>query len=222
MKQAKVFLDTSVVKHAIRSRTVMRPWRHGREAGTGTAQGIVSEDPARRVSGRLRLEIDCLSEVTRLAEEGILELLWHFETFAEFARIFMIPGAASDFSRAGIRMVRGPFDYGRPLVPLYPPGPTDASAVREEQVRFLKSLDHVRFLQLQRACGAAQGQVTNDNQLIDAFHIWCAEHEGAHYFLTTDLKLIRLITNHRTYPPRVRVLAPSELLDDIRGDSDPS
>jgi hypothetical protein len=80
---------------------------------------------------------------------------------------------------------------------------------------FLKSITHPRFLQLQRACGAFQGDSVKENQLADAFHIWCAEAANASHFLTTDFTLANLVRRHRTAPPQVRVVAPSELLDEL-------
>ncbi len=53
-----------------------------------------------------------------------------------------------------------------------------------EQYNFLRSLDHGRFLELRRICGAEQGQKVNRNQLLDAFHLWCAEFNRCEYFLS--------------------------------------
>jgi hypothetical protein len=86
----------------------------------------------------------------------------------------------------------------------------------EGQYRFLCSLDHPRFRQLQRITGAYQGaQSANRNQLLDAFHLWCAEHNGSDYFLTLDFKLARVIEKAKN-KPSVPAVRPSELLNAIR------
>ena len=50
------------------------------------------------------------------------------------------------------------------------------------------------------------------NQLLDAFHIRSAEAAAAEYFLTTDLKLVRLISHYKAHPPTCRVMAPAQLV----------
>jgi predicted nucleic acid-binding protein len=58
--------------------------------------------------------------------------------------------------------------------------------------------------------------VINENQLIDAFHIFWAESTNADYFLTCDRKLIRLLENHKKYPPTVKVVLPSKLMEELK------
>jgi hypothetical protein len=84
---------------------------------------------------------------------------------------------------------------------------------RERQMEFLARIERERFKQLQRATGAYQGRGAkpNDNQMLDAYHIWYAEAAEADYFLTLDHKLLRSIQRHRSFPPKVTCLSPSGL-----------
>ncbi len=87
---------------------------------------------------------------------------------------------------------------------------------KELQFEFLSGLHHERFMELQKLTGAHQGQrKANRNQLLDAFHIWCAEHSDCDYFLTMDLKLIRMVSNNRKRNLRLKLVGPSELLWEI-------
>jgi hypothetical protein len=94
--------------------------------------------------------------------------------------------------------------------------PADESSAKDVQVDFLAGLRQKRFLHLQKACGARQGNRVVPNQLIDAFHIWCAESAAASHFLTNDFKLIRAVRNYKSSPPKVKLVKPSELLADFR------
>ena len=88
---------------------------------------------------------------------------------------------------------------------------------RAEQLHFLSSLSNSRFLELQKATGAYQGdKPRNRNQLLDAFHFWCAEHNECDFFLTLDFKLIRVFSLSRT-TSTVRLIRPSELLTELNG-----
>ena len=54
----------------------------------------------------------------------------------------------------------------------------------QAQFKFLRSLNDERFRELQAITGAYQGEgKINRNQLLDAFHLWCAEGNGCDLFL---------------------------------------
>lgn len=214
---ARVFLDTSAVKHSIRSRTVLHPHTQTITFNGKTHEvmvhDIVEIDPASGVNAEpLRTEINLLSDVAKFAKAGDIELLSHIEMEMEFIEIQLFGRSRSEFDDIPIQMVDGPVRYDRVLAPSSPFSPETSKSL---QIDFLKSLNHSRYRELQRACGAHQGSKINENQLIDAFHIWCAESGGASHFLTTDLKLTRLVRQHRTAPPHVRVVTPSELLEEL-------
>jgi hypothetical protein len=76
----------------------------------------------------------------------------------------------------------------------------------------LRKLEHKRFRDLQRITGAYQGEgKPNRNQLLDAFHLWCAEHNGSDFFLSLDFKLAKIIERSIS-KPMVAVVRPSQLL----------
>jgi hypothetical protein len=79
------------------------------------------------------------------------------------------------------------------------------------------SINDKRFIELQRACGAFQGHIKppNHNQLLDAFHIWCAEFAGCSYFLTLDFKLMRVLSKSKA-KTQLRLVRPSELLFEVQ------
>lgn len=199
-ERARVFLDTTVVKHSIRSRQEF------------CGHKIVDIDPTASVQpGRLRMEIDLLSEVAQRTRAGGIELLWHIESWVEFLGIYLFPGGGTpELLDAGVTRVEGPMQYSRSLFGSR--SLLSSDTCRSVMTDFLNRITHPRFLQLKRACGALQGDHVNENQLADAFHIWCAEAANASHFLTTDFKLVRVVRGHRTAPPLVKVVSPSELL----------
>src|SRR5262249_21334113 len=139
---------------------------------------------------------------------GDIELLWHIESWIEFLGIYLFPGGGtSELIEAGYTMVDGPFKYSRSLF--------SGDTMRSSMTDFLNRITHARFLQLKHACGALQGDHVNENQLADAFHIWCAEVADASHFLTTDFKLARVVRSYKAAPLRVKVVIPSELLDEL-------
>jgi hypothetical protein len=81
----------------------------------------------------------------------------------------------------------------------------------DAEFKFIESLADDRLLELRRACGAEQGKTVNRNQLLDAFHLWCAEHNGCEYFLSLDFKLGR-VTAASKAKLSCRIVRPSELL----------
>jgi hypothetical protein len=204
----RVFLDTSVKKHSLRKRTLLRPRR-----GSSTYE-FYDEDPAADTSGQLRIEIDLLSRVASLARAGKIRLLSNLEATAELLRILLFPSPGeSVFAGIEIEKVDSPIEYSRLVTPL----PFMDVSVKDLQVAFMDRIDHPRFLQIRRACGAYQGDgvPVPANQIVDAFHVWCAEAGGATHFLTTDFRLTRVVSNFKAAPLKLRVVTPSELLSDL-------
>jgi hypothetical protein len=115
-----------------------------------------------------------------------------------------------DFYGAKVSSVDAPVQYGRIMFEAN-------SDYKEEQFRFLSSIKHDRFRELQRITGAYQGErKLNRNQLLDAFHLWCAEHNKCHFFLTLDFTLAKIVAKSKA-KPRVPVLKPSEVLTALKG-----
>jgi hypothetical protein len=75
-------------------------------------------------------------------------------------------------------------------------------------------LNDKRFLELQKITGAFQGKRgVQRNQLLDAFHLWCAEHNKCDFFLSLDFKL----ATHTKGRVPVLIVRPSQLLAAVRG-----
>jgi hypothetical protein len=200
-----VFLDVSVRKHAIRRRERLYPI-----PGTSVYR-IEERDPTRIVTGQLRDEIDAISAVASLARAGAIKLASNLETTLELLTIVSIPSPGkSEFHDINIANVPAPFEYSRLASGTH----YVSGTAKELQYAFLRRIRAPRFLEIQRACGAYQGDsvAPNGNQLADAFHIWCAEVAAAEYFLTTDLKLVRVVRQYKKAPLRVSVVSPTQLL----------
>jgi len=199
------------MKHSIRSREMLRE----RRPGSGTYE-LVLEDPVElaHVHSGLRAEIDLIPTIAEWAGSGVIRLGWNQETALEFFGTYIIPGGGSSvFADVAVTMVESPLEYSRMLAL-----PDRSISSSELRMMFLQGIDHPRFLQLLRATGAYQGPgKLHERQAMDAFHIWCAEHNAMTHFLTTDLKLTRIVKQYKTAPVKVAVVTPAELVAEIRG-----
>lgn len=114
------------------------------------------------------------------------------------------------FYGAEIETIDAPIQYSRVMVS----AGMDADRL---QYDFLARQEHPRFKELQKATGAYQGlKPLNRNQLLDAFHFWCAEHNSCDYFLTLDFTLVHMLsTAHQRRPSTTIAVTASELLGKI-------
>src|SRR6202035_657880 len=109
---------------------------------------------------------------------GRVEFLINIETQMEIWGLPNLDSETGRFYGAARRVVEAPADYNRIMF-------GGNASYKEEQFNFLRSLQHDRFLELQRVTGAYQGEVEiNRNQLLGAFHLWCAEHNASDFFLS--------------------------------------
>lgn len=181
------------------------------------------EDPARDVTGELRREIDLLPQIADLARSGRIKLLAHIEATAELLSILMLPSPGeSVFHGIEIEKLDSPVEYSR-FVTAMPP--YLEGSPKEIQAGFFDRLGHPRFLEIRRACGAYQGEgvKVRESQIMDAFHIWCAEFGEATHFLTTDFKLTRVVSTYKKAPLKLKVITPSQFLADMAAEAgDPS
>jgi hypothetical protein len=215
----RVFVETNTIKLSVDSRTVLMPreektLRWGDKDIKTTVHDVVEINPNDRITdANFRAEVDLLWRVADIASSGAIELITTAEVFVELMGITILGRRKTRLLDAGITQVNAPFEYSR-VIAGFTPGSSQRPG-HDAQVAFLKRLTFPRFLQLRKACGADQGENVNENQLIDAFHVWCAEEASASHFLTCDLKLVRLARQYKKYPIRVKVVSPSELLADI-------
>ena len=160
--------------------------------------------PNRKLEVDQYRESELLRPIAELAKLGRIEILVGREVIFESLRRRNMDGGDGHFYGAPVTTVAPPFQYGRVIV-----------GGQETQVDFVKSLRIPRLDQLAVACGAMQGKTINANQLMDAFHVYCAEAANATHFLTADRGLVNLIKHHRRFPPRVKAVLPSQLLNEL-------
>ena len=176
-----------------------------------TVHDPVALNPNERIQNpELKAEAELLPQVAALADTGLVIFQISIETQVETAGIPSLDSQTGHFYGADREIVRTPVKYSRVLF-----GGTETWW--EGQYTFLSSLKHERFLELQRITGAYQGpnKNVNRNQLLDAFHLWCAEHNGSDFFLSLDFKLAKVIEKAKN-KPMVPVVKPSQLLAAMR------
>jgi hypothetical protein len=211
---SRIFLDTSVLRHAADRRIVGRPYTKTLNWGGSTVLATlvrwVEEYPNERLTARFRRKLSLLPLFAHLAKRRRVELLSHHEVRWELAGLPPSHDSRGLFYGAPITMVPDPFPYGRVIAG----AGIDASTVF---VQLLLSVDDPEFLQIQKATGARQGQNVSANQLLDAFHILCADRAGADFFLTTDLKLVRSVRAQAKHAARVPIVDPGHLVRTLLG-----
>jgi hypothetical protein len=153
----------------------------------------------------LKREADLLPSVADLGKSGAVQFVLHHEALLELWGIPNQDSRTGLFFNAPLQFIQAPGQYERVAVG----SGLDSQA---EQYQFLLSLREPRFLEPQRATGAYQGaNPVNRNQLLDAFHIWCAESHGAEYFLTLDFNLIASVQRSKAAVV-CKLVRPSGLL----------
>lgn len=207
-----IFLDTNVLKASVDSQLVLVPepqkinWG-GRELEIEVHRPVyVNQNTKYLAQGNHERFEDtvALRFIAALAKDNKIRLISHLEVTIE---LMGLPRAAGGerFYGAPIEQVTGPFKYDRTVF-----DGTD----RDYQYEFLSAVEHPRFKELQSVCGAYQGanRPLHRNQLLDAFHILCAESASATHFLTLDNKLIRALTNQPRRQTSVTPITPKRLL----------
>lgn len=207
----QIFLDTGVLKASSDTRLMFVPQDQTVTWGTEEVTrpvyrpmywnqntSYLRTKPARFVDTVL------LRFIAALAKQGKIRLVMHHEVQWELMGVKHAYGSGALFYKAPIAFVEGPVETSGILL--------DGSG-RDYQYEHLCSIDHARFSQLQRWTGAWQGpnNPLNRNQLLDAFHIWCAEHSNSDYFLTHDDGLIREMSKGSERRTPVNIITPTDL-----------
>jgi hypothetical protein len=220
-KTPKIFLETNALKFA--SERVLRWYSKPGMVRWGDSHLAVrlvrcyeeypNEQRGLRDHWRLRLDALMLRHIAWLALEHRVELLSTREVETELHTLPKTDDPRGLFYGAPITWVRAPAWQQSAEWLLDPTGRRRRTPF-QRLLEFLPEIQRQRFLELQKAAGAYQGErrPLHPNQLLDAFHIWCAESAGADYFLTLDSKLLRHLAGHRRYPPRVACVRPMGLL----------
>jgi hypothetical protein len=214
MPKAKVYLDTNIFKFSatgllrFRPREVTVDW--GRMKQPLTVHDPVMVNPNDGLDNpELRREAELLPQVAALAGSGVADFVINIETEMEVWGLPNLDSETGRFYGAPYTRIDAPVQYGRVFF-------GGNVGYKEEQFNFLRSLKHRRFGELQRITGAYQGKAkVNRNQLLDAFHLWCAEHNRCDFFLSLDFKLAKVIANSKN-KSTVLIVKPSELLATVQ------
>lgn len=205
-----VYVDTNVRKFSaarlprLRPRTETINW--GDTSQEVDVYDLVDVNPNDAISNpELRREVELLPQVAALGTNSLINFVSQVETEIETWGLPNLDSRDGAFYGATITSIDAPVTYGRVVIGA-------GIGAKEEQFRFLASISAERFLELQRITGAYQGPgKLQRNQLLDAWHIWCAEHYGCDYFLTLDFKLQRVVARSRR-AVNIRLTKPSELI----------
>lgn len=206
----KVYVDTNVFKFAAtelpRTRRVFKGVNWGGVTQLAEVHQPITVNPNERIEpgSELRAEVQLLPKVAQLARDGVIVLAISSETTIELSGIPNLDSMTGELYNAPRILVQPPIRYGRVVF-----GGTEDFT--DLQLNFIEALKDKRLLELRRTCGADQGAKVNRNQLLDAFHLWCAEFNACEYFLSLDFKLARVIGRAKT-KPSCRIVRPSELL----------
>jgi hypothetical protein len=193
----KIFLDTNVIKASLDNVLRMFPTKRtlclGKTSITFDQYKLKAINPNDTIDNeKLKSEVQILSRIAAYWKTGTLEFITGMEVIFELWGLRKSREIPLKFHGVPISIVDAPIMYQRAVLEPNKTSPTQI------QVDFLKSLKDERFLQLQKACGAYQGEKRRvPNQLKDAFFIWCAESAHADYFLTLDFNLINHISKHK-------------------------
>ena len=213
MTEIKVYVDTNILKYAASSLKRFRPRQQtlnwgGKEIDT-TVHDIVEVNPNNNIRNnpQLRYEVELIKDFVALEKQKNLMFCLNIETELESWGLPNMDSQTGKLYGAKVHSIEAPFKYSRVVVGWN-------TEPKEEQFSFIKNIQDKRFSLIQKAVGAYQGKDKwNRNQLLDAFHLWCAEHNHCHYFLTCEAKKLRKqMSNKRDFSYIPKVVSPSELL----------
>ena len=153
---------------------------------------------------QLRKECFALRCLSRFDDLATIHFVQQFETSLEIGSL----GNPSIFD-AKVQQVDGPIEYSRSLFDK-----------RFPQWKFVNKIDHPRLNHLKKVAGVQEGMNEKNlrSQVMDAWHLWCAERNECNFFLTTDYKLINLVNSSskskkNSQPIMVKLVSPLNLME---------
>jgi hypothetical protein len=209
----KVYIDTTVLKFSATQLPRLRPRKQtinwGGRFYEATVHDLVRVNPNDFIDNvELKAETELLPTLAEAGKCGKVKFVIQMETLFESWGIPNMDSEAGKFYGGPYEEVEAPIKYSRVLLGFN----RDA---RKMQFSFLSSIRDARFLELQKMTGAYQGPgKLNRNQLLDAFHIWCAEYNRCDYFLTLDFKLLSMLRKQNRHS-LVELVKPSEFVEKI-------
>jgi hypothetical protein len=211
----KVYIDANVIKFSATKQLRIVPKNEKTRNWYGKVTGVLVNsieyvNPNDWIQNtKLKKEAYLLMQIAKLAKQSRLQVVMNLETKLETWGLPRMASKTGEFYGAHIKHVDAPIKYERIIMGL-------GFDLKKAQYEFMKDIPNKRFLQLQKEIGAYQGKnKTNHNQLLDAYHIWCAEHNQCDFFLTLDFKLIKIVNKSKSASIKPILVTPSELLDKI-------
>lgn len=214
----KVFVDANIFKYS--ASKLLRLFPREQKLNWGGQETITTVHDMRYVNPNdniknnktLRKEVDLLPYIVELQDKENIEFCITSESDLEVMGLPNMDSKTGKLYGAKITYLKPPIDYQRILI-----GWT--TDTQQAQYDFLRSIKSERFLEIQKATGAYQGEnPPNKNQLLDAFHLWCAEHSKCDVFLTGEApKLKRSINRNKGFEFEPELMLPSELLNLLDG-----
>lgn len=203
----KIMLETNVLKFAATKLERLVP--RGNVGGVPIYEHRYINPNDAITNPDLKTEAELLPRIAELAKRRDLELLLDDEANLESWGVKNMDSAGGLFFDAPIKDAEPPLSYERILF-------GGGVSARERVKRFLIGINDKRFIELSKVLGGYQGSNNyNLNQLRDAYYVWSAEHNSCEYMLTMDFKLIKMIQLDRKQRVKVRVVRPSELLEEV-------
>ena len=210
---SKVYIDTTILKFSATQLPRLRPRKSLINWGNRTHEVVVHDfvyiNPNDFIDNDdLKAETMLLPTLAKAGKHGQVKYVIQIETLLESWGLPKMDSETGKFYGAPLECIESPIKYSRIIFGF-------SFGAKELQFNFLSSIKNKRFLELQKMTGAYQGPgKVNRNQLLDAFHLWCAEYNKCDYFLTLDFKLVNILRKQKHYLS-LEVLKPSELIRNI-------
>lgn len=122
-------------------------------------------------NSEIKAEAQLLPTVASLGEKRVVDFLIGIETQVELSLIPNLDSSTGYFYNAPRTIVEPPVSYGRILYG----GIEDP---KQAQYAFLKGLQHTRFLELRKMCGAEQGSDVSRPRQCDSFDGYVLSFRG--------------------------------------------
>lgn len=212
MSSPVVFIDTNIMKFSAtklrRLRPRMQKLKWGNQEIETEVNDIVFVNPNKLITNpKIKYEVEYLPLLAAAGKNHKAKYVSQFEADFESWGIPNMDSIDGRFYGSPISWIEAPIEYNRVFMSWQEDG-------RDLQYDFLSGINNQRFIEIQKLTGAYQGKgKRNKNQLLDAFHLWCAEHAECDYFLTLDLKLIKMVSTNTKRSVNIKVVHPSELAE---------
>lgn len=211
--EIRVYVDANIIQHSDVDRTYWLPEDRTLDWGGFAVETRtypryeVIDKRSSMTNDKLRRELVALQLLAQFDRLADVRFFQQFETGLEAN---YRPGVSPPLFGASIVWAASPIPYARAVL----------GFGARPQLEFIQSIDHPRFRYFQKLSGVQPGMSEQRRraQMLDAWHLWCAERNECGFFLTMDFKLIKMLsgidrtTSHDQPRTPLRVIEPSRLL----------